>query len=155
MSKLRVQAVVALTFATILVTAGLTTTVGYVEQRQYAVNPSAPSSVKCDQKALITAKVTKVKNGAPVANQAVGWSFIAKQSPRDRLSRDMSVTNRQGIASVKLILRAQGRQAHREGHGPGREDADHGALQGRAGLTRGARGRPSRATSPISRMKAA
>ena len=102
MSKLRVQAVVALTFATILVTAGLTTTVGYVEQRQYAVDPSAPSSVKCDQKALITAKVTKVKNGAPVANQAVGWSFISKQSPRDRLSRDMSVTNRQGIASVKV-----------------------------------------------------
>ena len=102
MSKLRVQAVVALTFAMILVTAGLTTTVGYVEQRQYAVNPSAPSSVKCDQKALITAKVTKVKNGAPVANQAVGWSFISKQSSRDRLSRDMSVTNRQGIASVKV-----------------------------------------------------
>jgi hypothetical protein len=104
MSKLRVQAVVALTFATVLVTAGLTTTFGYVEQRQYAVKPSAPSSVKCDQKALITAKVTKVKNGAPVANQAVGWSFIAKQSPRDRLSRDMSVTNRQGIASLKLTF---------------------------------------------------
>ena len=102
MSKLRVQAVVALTFATILVTAGLTTTFGYVEQRQYAVDLSAPYSVKCDQKALITAKVTKVKNGAPVANQAVGWSFVAKQSPGDRLSRDMSVTNRQGIASVKL-----------------------------------------------------
>ena len=104
MSKLRVQAVVALTFATILVTAGLTTTFGYVEQRQYAVKLSAPYSVKCDQKALITAKVTKVKNGAPVANQAVGWSFVAKQSRKDRLSRDMSVTNRQGIASVKLTF---------------------------------------------------
>ena len=104
MSKLRVQAVVALTFATILFTAGLTTTFGYVEQRQYAVDPSAPYRVKCDQKALITAKVTKVKNGAPVANQAVGWSFVAKQSPRDRLSRDMSVTNRQGIASLKLFF---------------------------------------------------
>ena len=65
-------------------------------------NLSAPYSVKCDQKALITAKVTKVKNGVPVANQAVGWSFVTKQSSRDRLSRDMSVTNRQGIASVKL-----------------------------------------------------
>ena len=104
MSKLRVQAVVALTFATILVTAGLTATFGYVEQRQYVVKPSAPYSVKCDQKALITAKVTKVKNGEPVANQAVGWSFLVKQSPRDRLSRDMSVTNRQGIASLKLTF---------------------------------------------------
>ncbi len=102
MSKLRVQAVVALIFATILVTAGLTATFGYVEQRQYVVDLSAPYSVKCDQKALITAKVTKVKNGAPVANQAVGWSFVTRQSPGDRLSRDMSVTNRQGIASVKL-----------------------------------------------------
>ena len=37
-----------------------------------------------------------------MANQAVGWSFVTKQSNRDRLSRDMSVTNRQGIASVKL-----------------------------------------------------
>ena len=102
MSKLRVQATVALILATILVAAGLTATFGYVEQRQYAVNLSAPYSVKCDQKALITAKVTKVKNGAPVANQAVGWSFVTKQSSGDRLSRDMSVTNRQGIASVKL-----------------------------------------------------
>jgi hypothetical protein len=102
MSKLRVQAVVALILATILVTAGLTTTFGYVAQRQYAVALSAPSSVKCDQKALITAKVTKVKNGAAVANQAVGWSFVARQSSRDRLSRDMSITNRQGIASVKV-----------------------------------------------------
>ena len=90
MSKLRVQAVVALILATILVTAGLTTTFAYVAQRQYAVNLSAPSSVKCDQKAFITAKVTKVKNGAPVANQAVGWSFVARQSSIDRLSRDMS-----------------------------------------------------------------
>ena len=85
-----------------MITAELTTTFGYIEQRQYVVDLSAPYSVKCDQKALITAKVTKVKNGAPVANQAVGWSFVAKQSSRDRLSRDMSVTNRQGIASVKV-----------------------------------------------------
>ena len=104
MSKLRVQAVVALILATILVTAGLTTTVAYVDQRQYAVDLSAPSSIKCDQKAVITAKVTSVKNGKLIANQAIGWSLILKLSSGDRLSRSTSVTNRQGVATVKLIF---------------------------------------------------
>ena len=104
MSKLRVQAVVALILATALVTAGLTTTVAYVDQRQYAVDLSAPSSIKCDQKALITAKVTAVKNGKPVANQAVSWSLILKASGADRLSSPTTTTNRQGVATVKLAF---------------------------------------------------
>jgi hypothetical protein len=104
MSKLRVQAVVALILATILVTAGLTTAFGYVDQRQYAVDLSAPASAKCDQKAVITAKVTSVKNGKLIANQAINWSLILKQSSGDRLSKSTSVTNRQGVATVKLII---------------------------------------------------
>ncbi len=148
MSKLRVQATVALILATILVAAGLTATFGYVEQRQYAVNLSAPYSVKCDQKALITAKVTKVKNGAPVANQAVGWSFVTKQSSR-RPAQPRHVRHQPpGHRQRQALLRAEGRQAYRQGHGPGREDADHGALQGRTGLTQGTRGRSSRDLVP-------
>jgi len=104
MSKLRVQAVVALILATILVTAGLTTTFGYVDQRQYNVDLSTPSSVKCPAKVFITATVTAVKNGKPVANQAVNWSMVLKQSVVDKLSTTKSYTNRQGQAFVKVKL---------------------------------------------------
>ena len=107
MSKLRVQAIVALILATILVTAGLTTTLGYVDQRQYNVELSTPSSVKCPGKVFITATVTAVKNGKPVANQAVNWSMVLKQSVVDRLSTTKSYTNRQGQAFVKVILGAK------------------------------------------------
>jgi len=51
--------------------------------------------------------VTAVKNGKPVANQAVNWSMVLKQSVVDRLSTAKSYTNRQGQAFVKVILGAK------------------------------------------------
>jgi hypothetical protein len=104
MSKVRVHAIVALILATVLIGAGASAAVGYVEQRQYVLDLSAPTSVKCDQNALITARITSVKNGKLIANQAVSWSLILKQSGGDRLSRSTSVTNRQGLATVKLTF---------------------------------------------------
>jgi hypothetical protein len=104
MSRPRIQALVAVILATILVGAGLTATLAYVEQRQFKVELSAPYSVKCSDKALVTARVTRVKNGSPVANQAVSWSIVVRQSRSDRLSRSTSLTNRQGVASTKLVF---------------------------------------------------
>ena len=101
MSTLRIQVMMALILATILVAAGLTVAVGYVDQRQYAVSLKAPANVACPTKVFITATVTSVKNGKPVANQAVSWSMVLKQSVVDKLSTTKSFTNRQGQAVVK------------------------------------------------------
>ena len=104
MSRPRVMGVVALVLATILVGVGMTSTVGYVEQRQFKVVLDGPYRVKCSEKALVTAKVTRIKNGSPVANQAVRWSITLRQSRTDRLNRSTSLTNRKGVASVKVIF---------------------------------------------------
>jgi hypothetical protein len=87
-----------------LVLAGLATTVGYVEQRQMKIELSGPDVMKCDKKGTITAKVVRLKNGKPVANQAIEWSLAHKASPSDRLNHSESITNKTGEATVKLIF---------------------------------------------------
>jgi len=102
------QAMVVVILAGLLVTAGLATTVGYVEQRDYTVALAGPTSIKCDKKATISATVRRAKNGKPVANQAVHWSIFTRQSPNDRLTSNQTTTNRQGVAVTKLKFGSKG-----------------------------------------------
>jgi hypothetical protein len=88
--------------AGLLVTASLATTVGYVEQRDYAVSLAGPTLVKCDKKAEVDATVRKVGNGKPVRNQAITWSIVTRQSPLDRVTKTQTTTNRQGVAHVNV-----------------------------------------------------
>jgi hypothetical protein len=96
------RAVTAAILAGLLVTGGLATTVGYVEQRDFTVSLSGPYRVKCTTKATIDATVRKKGNGKPVRNQAINWSIITRQSPSDRVTRTQSMTNRQGVAHVNV-----------------------------------------------------
>jgi len=76
--------------------------VGYVDQRQVRVSLFAPRRVACDQRATIRAKVRSLRNGRPVANQAIRWRLATKRSRRDRLNRYRTVTNRRGVALVRV-----------------------------------------------------
>ena len=102
MSNLRIKALVAVFAVSLLIPATLAPTAGYVDQREIDVALAATSGVKCDEKAVITATVTKLKNGKPVPNQTVNWSLVTRQSPSDRLNKTQSTTNRQGVATVNL-----------------------------------------------------
>jgi hypothetical protein len=93
---------VAAVLTGLLVAASLATTVGYVEQRDYAVSLAGPSSVKCTRKATIDATVRKVGNGKPVRNQAITWSIVTRQSPIDKVTKSQSTTNQQGVAHVNV-----------------------------------------------------
>ena len=96
------RAVVAFILAGLLVPAGLAPAAGYVAQRQVKVTLSAPSRVRCDQKAIIRADIRRLSNGKPVANQAIRWRFAKKRSTRDRLTSYRTFTNRKGVALVKV-----------------------------------------------------
>jgi len=102
MSKLRIRAIVAILAASLLVPAAVAPTAGYVAQREVRILLSAPNRVKCSGKAVIKAKVVKVKNGKVVANQSISWSLVKKQSPLDRVFPTRSTTNRKGVAITKL-----------------------------------------------------
>jgi hypothetical protein len=93
---------VAAALTGLLVAGGLATTVGYVEQRDYAITLAGPTKVKCTSKATIDATIRKVGNGKPVKNQAISWSVVTRQSPSDRVTKDQSTTNRQGVAHVNV-----------------------------------------------------
>jgi hypothetical protein len=86
----------------LLVIGGLATTVGYVEQRDYAVSLAGPYRVKCTKTAEIDATVRKVGNGKPVRNQTITWSIVTRQSPSDKVMKSQSTTNRQGVAHVNV-----------------------------------------------------
>ena len=109
MTRIRKDTLVAVTLAGALVLAGLATTVGYVEQRQTKIQLSGPDVMKCSEKGTITAKVVRLKNGKPVANQAIKWSLTQKASSGDRLNHSESITNKTGQATVKLISWPEGR----------------------------------------------
>jgi hypothetical protein len=96
------RVVAASVLSGLLVTVSLATTVGYVEQRDYAVSLSGPNRVACNQKAEIDATVRKVGNGKPVRNQAITWSIFTRQSPADRVTKSQTTTNRQGVAHVNV-----------------------------------------------------
>jgi hypothetical protein len=96
------RVVLAAALTGLLVTASLSSTVGYVEQRDYAVSLSGPNRIKCTKKAEIDATVRKVGNGKPVRNQAIKWSIVTRQSPSDRVTKTQTTTNRQGIAHVNV-----------------------------------------------------
>lgn len=104
MTRLRSGALLAIVLAGLLVSAGLATTLGYVDQRQTQVLLTGPSVIKCNQKATIVAKVVRTENGKPVANQAIRWSLAKKMSPSDRLNDTQTSTNRTGQTSVKIIF---------------------------------------------------
>jgi hypothetical protein len=86
----------------LLIPAGIGPTAGYVEQREIKMYLAAKSPVKCDVKAVVTATVVRLKNGKPVANQTVNWSFKEKASAADELTRTSSTTNRQGVTTTKI-----------------------------------------------------
>jgi hypothetical protein len=76
---------------------------GYVDRREIDVAlATAWRPASSATKAVITATVTKLKNGKPVPNQTVNWSLVTRQSPSDRLNKTQSTTNRQGVATVNL-----------------------------------------------------
>lgn len=102
MPRRRTRALVAVILASLLVPAGLTPATGYVAQRQIKASLSAPYRVKCDQKATIRVRVRSLKNGKPVANQAIRWKFLKKRSTRDRLTAYRTFTNRKGVTRVKV-----------------------------------------------------
>jgi hypothetical protein len=102
MTVRRTKALVAIILASLLIPAGLTPAAGYVAQRQVKVTLAAPHRVKCDQKAIIRASVRRLANGKPVANQAVRWKFVHKRTTRDRLTAYRTLTNRKGVATVKI-----------------------------------------------------
>jgi hypothetical protein len=88
----------------LLLTAGFATTVGYVKQHDMAVSLSGPSSIKCTKKATIDATVRKLGNGKPVRNQTIEWSIVTRQSPSDRVTKEQSKTNQQGVAHVNVVF---------------------------------------------------
>ena len=102
MSSLRTRALVAVLGASLLVPAALAPAAGYVEQRDLRISLSGPSRVKCTKKVVITATVTRLKNGKVVPNQTINWSLVKRQSPLDRVFPSRSTTNRKGVAIVKL-----------------------------------------------------
>ena len=46
------------------------------------------------------------REGAPVADQSVAWSFVTKQSASDTINKTPTVTNAQGIATTTVTLGA-------------------------------------------------
>ena len=78
---------------------------GYVEQVNIRVALSGPSgTVRCDRTATISAKVTSLTDGKPVANQIVRWSLTVPQSSADGAHRRAHRHRRQGRTSVKLVF---------------------------------------------------
>jgi len=102
LTGIRTQLIVAMLLTCLLLPATPGVAVAYVDQRQVKVSLFGPKRVACDRKATVRAKVRSLRNGRPVANQAIRWRLVKKRSGRDRLNRYRTVTNRRGVARVKV-----------------------------------------------------
>jgi LPXTG-site transpeptidase (sortase) family protein len=88
----------------LLVVAFAVPATAYIKQPLYRVYLSAPSVVKCDQSATVTARVVNLRTGKAVRGQTVNFRLVVKQSGGDRLSTYSARTNSSGYASTRVTF---------------------------------------------------